>query len=67
MTMMITWNVAGLAQYIAVGSYILFFGSYAMDFAAIQVPVEKDIDKMTAAAATAAATTIRTHNDKKVS
>ena len=27
------WNIGGLAQYIAVGSYIAFFGSYALDFA----------------------------------
>ena len=26
------WNIGGLAQYIAVGSYIAFFGSYALDF-----------------------------------
>lgn len=32
----VNWNVGGLAQYITVGSYIVFFGSYALDFAHLQ-------------------------------
>ena len=31
----VNWNVAGLAQYISVASYILFFGSYSVDFAGL--------------------------------
>uniref|UniRef100_A0A7S3KWM6 CWH43-like N-terminal domain-containing protein n=1 Tax=Amphora coffeiformis TaxID=265554 RepID=A0A7S3KWM6_9STRA len=43
--MLTTWNIAGLAQYIAVGSYILFFGSYAMDFADLEIVDDDGSDK----------------------
>jgi hypothetical protein len=31
------FNIAGKAQYIAVASYILFFGSYTLDFASLRI------------------------------
>jgi hypothetical protein len=36
-----TFNIAGMAQYIAVVSYILFFGSYTLDFASFRIREEE--------------------------